>query len=333
MWVLWCSWSASGLPRATQDARKQKLEEYEQRIPHDEGQMVSQTGWITWHFSSSWKPNTVFFGLSTLLLSLTFSVRISTGRSRSQTSKKGTKKRTRGGWKLSHLKGNALCCRLYFNNARLYSHSHASSNARVCCVCPVLPLVLMARAPRAAQDARKHKLEERDKRLRTVEEEFTGLRNQLDNLELRVEMETSYRFLRVEHSPALNNLFRQVEQGEVQQGKRWQEKFGRFWKVQSKKQPWWQKAVNCPEEDAAGQPQRNVWLCWTHGGLERHVEWVSKQGTHAYSVRLQQGEPSRLCTDQVRKVLNWTLYVYGKCLEGSVQVFPDRGPKQRAKGN
>lgn len=68
------------------------------------------------------------------------------------------------------------------------------------------------------------------------------------------------------------------------------------------------------------------------------VEWVSKDRAGGYQIILQRGEPSRLFTEQIRSQIhnqiNWLLYVLSKMAEPQtgVQIYMDRGPKQRAKG-
>ena len=68
------------------------------------------------------------------------------------------------------------------------------------------------------------------------------------------------------------------------------------------------------------------------------MEWVSKDRAGGYQIILQRGEPSRLFTEQIRSQIhnqiNWLLYVLSKMAEPQtgVQIYMDRGPKQRAKG-
>ena len=64
------------------------------------------------------------------------------------------------------------------------------------------------------------------------------------------------------------------------------------------------------------------------------MEWVSKDRASGYQIILQRGEPSRLFTEQIRSQINWLLYVLSKMAEPQtgVQIYMDRGPKQRAKG-
>ena len=55
--------------------------------------------------------------------------------------------------------------------------------------------------------------------------------------------------------------------------------------------------------------------------------------TTAYSIRLSPGEPSRLAYEAIRTTISWSFYIYSKFAaegESKLQVYPDRGPKQRA---
>ena len=169
----------------------------------------------------------------------------------------------------------------------------------------------MARPQRNAAENRKRKMDDHERRLRDLEQDHTGLADRVDTLELRLELETSYRFLRVEHSAALTALFQDVEQGNVEK-KDIRERAGQALSREVREV----LEQNLGEADLLAKsnglsggrcrwaPVAERQAVLDSWGVERHIERVSKQGSHAFSVRLQQGEPSRLCSEQVKKTLN-----------------------------
>ena len=64
------------------------------------------------------------------------------------------------------------------------------------------------------------------------------------------------------------------------------------------------------------------------------VEWVHKDKAGGYGLVLEQGEPSRLCYESVKKEVNWALFVISRLQTppAGIQLYPDRGPKTRQKG-
>ena len=68
--------------------------------------------------------------------------------------------------------------------------------------------------------------------------------------------------------------------------------------------------------------------------LDNLVEWITKDRAGGFQVTLQRREPTRLFTGGVRTRLNWSLYVLSKMSDppSGIQVYLDRGPKQRSKG-
>ena len=70
----------------------------------------------------------------------------------------------------------------------------------------------MARQPRAnAQDpARKRRLDEFDRRLTAMEGQVRTHEDRMENLEYRFELETAYRYLRIENSPGLDQMFKDL---------------------------------------------------------------------------------------------------------------------------
>lgn len=70
----------------------------------------------------------------------------------------------------------------------------------------------MARPPRGnAQDpARKRLLDEFDRRLTAMEGQVRTHEDRMENLEYRFELETSYRYIRIENSPGLDQMFKDL---------------------------------------------------------------------------------------------------------------------------
>ena len=93
-------------------------------------------------------------------------------------------------------------------------HEHQSSDS----VFHPPGVVLMARVPRNPANSdtgRKRKLDDLDRRLTQAENQLTRHNDRLDNVELRLELDQSYRFIRVEACKGLEEMFAKVETGEV----------------------------------------------------------------------------------------------------------------------
>ena len=196
----------------------------------------------------------------------------------------------------------------------------------------------MARAANGA-DARKRKLDEFEKRLTDMEAGFQQLESRVDQVELKVELESSYRFIRIENSKGLAALDQESQQ-EGFPKKELRERAGQALAREIR------EALERAEEEGnlqrksdelSGNKRRWPTRAERQGtldslGLERLVDWVYKQQGSAWKIRLHQGEPSRVCADQIRKCINWALYVYGKLAPDThtqIQVYPDKGPKVR----
>ena len=152
-----------------------------------------------------------------------------------------------------------------------------------------------------------------------------------------MEESQSHRFLRVEHAQGLAQLWTRLEAGEL-----------RELAATALKQDLQQAFQSLPPEPelqnksaelSGGKrviPAPEVRTAALEGlRLGEVLEWVSKDAKGAFALRLQSGESSRLLSEQIRKVVNWTLYLYvrGKALGGDgLQLYLDRGPRTRAKG-
>ena len=212
-------------------------------------------------------------------------------------------------------------------------HEHQSSDS----VFHPPGVVLMARVPRNPANSdtgRKRKLDDLDRRLTQAENQLTRHNDRLDNVELRLELDQSYRFIRVEACKVETGevsksdirdavgqtltreirevLERQHDEGALQQASQTHGNNRRKWPTAVQRKLVFDGLNLCPL-----------------------IEWCSKAGNSAYSVRLTPGEPSRLAHEAIRTTLNWSLYIYSKFAsegDSKLQVYPDRGPKQRAKG-
>ena len=184
---------------------------------------------------------------------------------------------------------------------------------------------------------RKRRLDEFDQRLKDLESAQSSQESRLSAVELRMEECQSCRCLRVEHSQGLAQLWNRLEAGEVERG-RLRELAAAAAALQQDLQQAFQGMPPEPElqnksaELSGGK--RAVRTAALEGlRLGEVLEWVSKDARGAFSLRLQSGEPSRLLSEQVRKVVNWSLFVRGKALggDGALQLYLDRGPAEGLK--
>ena len=79
----------------------------------------------------------------------------------------------------------------------------------------------MARIPRNqgnTDSTRKRKMDNFERRLTQAENRLTQYSDRLDHVELRMEMDQSYKFLRVEASQGLAEMSERIEKGEVAKG-------------------------------------------------------------------------------------------------------------------
>ena len=177
--------------------------------------------------------------------------------------------------------------------------------------------------------------------LKDLETRVTNTEHRLDRVETTVELSESYRRLRVEHSEKLSALWAQFERKEVE-GKdlrrlatealtqEIKEMLGKEYDeaaLHSKSS----ELSNGRRTLPAVQIRRQMANDFAFDNL---VEWITKDRAGGFQVILQRGEPTRLFTEGVRTQLNWSLYVLSKMSDppSGIQVYLDRGPKQRSKG-
>ena len=193
----------------------------------------------------------------------------------------------------------------------------------------------------AEANARKRKLDDLDKRLGEVELRQEAREQGLDRVEYRLEESQSYRYVRVEGSTSLAQLWESLEKGDKQRsGIRAAVETGLVAEL---------RAVLTGIRDEDGLQAKSLELSsgkksvstaaardtmlqtFSLSGL---VEWVQRDSKGAFSIRLAPGEPSRLASAAIKESINWVLYVLSKMGPKSpkLQVYPDRGPKARAKG-
>ena len=177
--------------------------------------------------------------------------------------------------------------------------------------------------------------------IKDLETRVTNTEQRLDRVETTVELSEGYRRLRVEHSTKLDELWTKFTNKEVEGrdmrnlattaltqeirevlGREWQEN-----ELQQKSNTLSNGRRTLPSPEVRATLARE----FSMGSL---VEWVSKDRAGGYQIILQRGEPSRVFTEQIRSQVNWVLYVLSKMAEpqNGVQIYMDRGPKQRAKG-
>ena len=177
--------------------------------------------------------------------------------------------------------------------------------------------------------ARKRKIQDMEDRLKKVEGTVEDHGTRLDTVELRLEEQQQYRFLRVEKSESLDKLWKEVEDGTVGRNTI----RGTAARVLSEEV----RAALRSMSDA-GEETLQTKAAELSGGkralataearkataagfvLEDLVEWVSRDGNGRYGIRLTPGEPSRLVGESIRKTINWALYVFAKLGNGG--LFP-----------
>ena len=96
----------------------------------------------------------------------------------------------------------------------LSHHEHQSSDS-VFHPPGVVPMARVPRNPANSDTGRKRKLDDLDRRLTQAENQLTRHNDRLDNVELRLELDQSYRCIRVEACKGLEEMFAKVETGEV----------------------------------------------------------------------------------------------------------------------
>ena len=64
------------------------------------------------------------------------------------------------------------------------------------------------------------------------------------------------------------------------------------------------------------------------------LEWIHKDRSGGFGLVLRHGEASRALHTAVRNEINWSLFVLSRMANPpvGVQLYPDRGPRTRAKG-
>ena len=194
---------------------------------------------------------------------------------------------------------------------------------------PVL-LVPMSCANGTGADARKRKLEELEKRM-----DVRAAR--IDNLE-RFELEA--KFVRVEHSIWLL-CFNWRLKGSPKansgkgQGKRWLGKYGRLWNGMNRKRPCKPKVMSYPTTNKGGPIGRNGMR--SYAVWELKPLWIgSSKGTMRTVSDCSKGNPSGLGTRKtLTAALSMCLVSWPQTIilrSSKIQVYQDRGPKQRNRG-
>ena len=200
----------------------------------------------------------------------------------------------------------------------------------------------MARQPRAnAQDpARKRRLDEFDRRLTAMEGQVRTHEDRMENLEYRFELETAYRYLRIENSPGLDQMFKDLA-AKTMENAEIRERTGQVLMREIREVLEREVEEGVLSATSQANNPRRKW----HTPAARKaildafnmaplVDLCSRAGDNRYNLRLQQGEPSRVAFNAVKNMLNWALYVYSQHTTGDqykLQVFPDRGPAVRRR--
>ena len=175
----------------------------------------------------------------------------------------------------------------------------------------------MARQPRAnAQDpARKRRLDEFDRRLTAMEGQVRTHEDRMENLEYRFELETAYRYLRIENSPGLDQMFKDLA-AKTMENAEIRERTGQV--LMREIREVFEREVEEGELSATSQANnpRRKW----HTPAARKatldafnvaplVDLCSRAGDNRYNLRLQQGEPSRVAFN-ASKICSTGPYMY-----------------------
>eukprot|EP00438_Fugacium_kawagutii_P009511 Skav209387 [mRNA] locus=scaffold3334:137441:141157:+ [translate_table: standard] len=205
--------------------------------------------------------------------------------------------------------------------------------------------LLVSRWMTSTANERKRKMEALSKQ---VEEHATALAQltpRVDRLEEKVEQAEAYRYLRVEHSVVLGDLFGQIESGNLQKKelrKRTEEGLAQEVKTvlcgDTAEDKLQQKSDELSRGNRTWDNKETRTAEATAFSLAGLVDWVQKQGPQGWGVRLKHGEASRAQFQRVVDKVNWYLRVHKEVAvsEGQpspVQVYQDRGPWQRFRAN
>ena len=213
------------------------------------------------------------------------------------------------------------------------SHDEHQSSILLCALPPGNP---MARQPRGnAQDpARKRRLDEFDRRLTAVEGQVRTHEDRMENLEYRFELETSYRYIRIENSPGLDQMFKDLA-AKTMENSEIRERTGQV--LMREIREVLEREVDEGELSATSQTS-NARRKWhppygrqhlTH--LIWHLWWIYALGLGiiAATCACNKGNPHAWLSPQSRMCLiGLCIFTHSTPLgdQYKLQVFPDRGP-------
>jgi hypothetical protein len=183
-------------------------------------------------------------------------------------------------------------------------------------------------------------LDEFDRRLTAVEGQVRTHEDRMENLEYRFELETSYRYIRIENSPGLDQMFKDLA-AKTMENSEIRERTGQV--LMREIREVLEREVDEGQLQATSQTN-NARRKWHPPAVRKAtldalnlaplVDLCSRAGDNRYNLRMQQGEPSRVAFTAIKNVLNWALYIYSQHANGEqykLQVFPDRGPAVRRR--
>ena len=217
-------------------------------------------------------------------------------------------------------------------------HTAAISNSTVasrsnCCVRALLFPPAMA-APPTRKVQVSNQLKDHKARLDAVEE-------RLHRVELVQEQQEGYRRLRVEHGDKVKQVWEKIERKEID-GRDLKAEIARALAedVQSSllqptdPEALEQKARTLSNNKRGALPQTDREHLVRDMDITAHLEWVRKDKSGAIALILKRGEPSRLYFERIKHDGNWALFVASRMQEPpkGIQIYPDRGPLSRRKG-
>ena len=177
--------------------------------------------------------------------------------------------------------------------------------------------------------------------LKDCTERISLVESRMDKVELGLEQADAYRRLRLEHCPAAMEVWQRFERKEIEPGNL---RTNMSTAVEGAVREALGKEVDeeALKEKAAGLSggKRMVPTLAVRQQLAAEfriselLEWIHKDRSGGFGLVLRHGEASRALHTAVRNEINWSLFVLSRMANPpvGVQLYPDRGPRTRAKG-
>lgn len=172
-----------------------------------------------------------------------------------------------------------------------------------------------------------------------LEEQNANLSHRMDTLEYKVDMGNSFRYLRIEQSEGLSQLFADVEAGAAQRRgiiRTWRGKSCQGKSVRFSNDPC--QRISCRQQ-VKSWPQRGLGRHWWPMARQLTLQtcprwWKATQAkSGVFTVRLCIAEPSRLVFAQIKSVISWALFVQQTCRRKAENSYgvPRQGISPKSK--